>query len=138
MVKAHAAKPMIYRFLLSLGITIAGVSSAHAGSDVMPRMLVAYYFHAFYGEKDEETQISRLSVINYLAGIRDHLWWQCEYETTVMELSKAAEFQIQSFQAVMNKEQFMSWAGETPFGDMVFLALKDEKLLGKPEPCKSQ
>lgn len=88
--------------------------------DDMPTMTVAYYLHAF-GTKTPNEQSQ---VVNYLAGIRDHMFWQCEYRVTVKDLIAAANQMIEASQSTYDHAEFVKWATRTPFGDMVFAGLK--------------
>lgn len=98
----------------------------------MPRMTVGYYLYSF-GTNDAA---GKQNVAQYLSGIRDHLWWQCEYEATVTDLIKFADHQIKTFRETMSDEQFVKFANDTPYGDMVFISLKSTSLTNRPEPCE--
>lgn len=100
------------------------------------RMTVAYWIHAFAG-KSAEQNAARLNVVHYLNGIRDHLWWQCEYEVTVEQLAHGALVQLQVFELTKTPVQMAKFMETTPFGDMVFISLRDQGITGKPAPCSN-
>ncbi len=100
----------------------------------LPRFKVSYYFDAYLGTSPDQMR-GRLNVVQYLAGVRDLLWWQCEYEVTIEQLLEGANFQLKMFRTTMDDASFDKFIDDTPFGDMVFLSLGNEHLYGKPKPC---
>ncbi|TBC12648.1 hypothetical protein [Rhizobium ruizarguesonis] len=107
------------RFLGAALAVLMGAGGVIAADD-MPRMVVGYYLHAF-GTK---TKAEQLAVVEYLSGIRDHLYWQCEYTVRVTELLDAANAMIEVQKATQSHDEFVEWANRTPFGDMVFIGIK--------------
>lgn len=95
-------------------------------------MSVGHYLYTFA----TNDTAGKSNVVHYLSGVRDHLWWQCEYEATVMELMTFAEVQIKTFREIMSEEQFGKFANDTPYGDLVFLALKNQSLTNRQPPCE--
>ncbi|WP_318855004.1 hypothetical protein [Sinorhizobium meliloti] len=100
----------------------------------LPRIKIDYYVYAWSGTSEDQ-MTSRLTVVNYLSGVRDHLWWECEYEVTIQQLIEGANMQIKAARMTMDDARFDKFLEDTPFGDMVFLSLHNEALYGKAEPC---
>ncbi|MBB4230059.1 hypothetical protein [Rhizobium mongolense] len=118
------------RALLTAIAAILTFQTAFAAED-LPRFSVAYYVGAFAIKDDTGMK----TVVQYLAGIRDHLYWQCEYDITVKELMDAANFHILAYKETHDAETFGDWSDNTPFGDVVFLGINNTLVTGKPEPC---
>lgn len=110
--------------------------AAHAEDDV-ERMTVSYVLDVF-ADKGERQVETKLNVAYYLAGIRDHLWWQCRYEVTVPVLFRGALFRLRAFEMTSSKPEFEAFKDKTPFGDMVFLSLHNNDFYGQPPPCSSK
>lgn len=100
----------------------------------LPRFKVSYYINAFLGMSDEQMK-GRHAVVHYLSGVRDLLWWQCEYDVTIEQLLQGANFQIKAARDTMDDASFEKFLDDTAFGDMVFISLHNEPLYGKPKPC---
>ncbi|WP_322886121.1 hypothetical protein U8C32_34395 (plasmid) [Sinorhizobium medicae] len=96
--------------------------------ETWPRFMLVDYIHAWSGT-------SRRTVVDYLSGIRDCLWWQCEYEVTIQQLLHGTNMQIKAARITMDDPALERVLSQTPFGDMVFLSLRNEPLYGKPAPC---
>lgn len=61
----------------------------------LPRFPIIYYINAWSGTSDDRMK-SRRAVVDYLSGVRDHLWWQCEYEVTIQQLLGRRKYADQS------------------------------------------
>ncbi|RVJ77871.1 hypothetical protein CN168_18910 [Sinorhizobium medicae] len=102
--------------------------------ETWPRFMLVDYIHAWCGTSAEHMK-SRRTVVDYLSGIRDCLWWQCEYEVTIQQLLHGTNMQIKAARITMDDPALERVLSQTPFGDMVFLSLRNEPLYGKPAPC---
>ncbi len=78
--------------------------------ETWPRFMLVDYIHAWSGT-------SRRTVVDYLSGIRDCLWWQCEYEVTIQQLLHGTNMQIKAARITMDdpalKESFRKLHSET-------------------------
>lgn len=119
--------------LLTLLLPLLVATPAVAVED-LPRFKVDYYLYAYSDTTGEHKQ-ARLNVIHYLSGVRDHLWWECEYEVTIEQLLMGANMQIKAARMTMEDKAFDKFTADTAFGDMVFISLHNEALYEKPEPC---
>jgi len=119
--------------LIPLLLALMIAAPAFAVED-LPRFKIDYYIYAYSDTTDEQKQ-ARLNVVHYLSGVRDHLWWECEYEVTIKQLLEGANMQIKAARMTMDDARFDKFLEDTPFGDMVFLSLHNEALYGKAEPC---
>ncbi|MDP9812588.1 hypothetical protein J2W42_005458 [Rhizobium tibeticum] len=99
-------------------------------------MKVAYYIAAWSGESEAQMR-GRINVLNCVSGIRDLLFWQCEYKVTVEQLIQGATLQIEAARKTMDGAKFTKFRDETPLGDMVFASLNNEAFYGKPKPCSN-
>lgn len=102
--------------------------------ETWPRFMLVDYIHAWSGTSAEHMK-SRRTVVDYLSGIRDCLWWQCEYEVTIQQLLHGTNMQIKAARITMDDPALERVLSQTPFGDMVFLSLRNEPLYRKPAPC---
>ncbi|MDX0370625.1 hypothetical protein GOC23_23935 [Sinorhizobium meliloti] len=119
--------------LIPLLLALLTATSAFGAED-LPRIKSGYYVYAWSGTSEDQ-MTSRRTVVNYLSGVRDHLWWECEYEVTIQQLLEGANMQIKAARMTMDDAHFDKFLEDTPFGDMVFLSLHNEALYGKAEPC---
>jgi|GEM_PF-3436672 len=69
--------------------------------EAWPRFMLAYYIHAWSGTSAEHMK-SRRTVVDYLSGVRDYLWWQCEYEVTIQQLLDGTNMQIKAARITMD------------------------------------
>jgi hypothetical protein len=106
----------------SLLLLIFACSSANAQDS--DRITVEAYINAVEGGTPQSL-IGKRSVVDYLKGVRDHLWWACQHKTTLQELFSSGATQIDKAKKSKSEETFALWAKSTYYGDVVFNAIDD-------------
>lgn len=95
-----------------------------------------YTIYAYLKTMSGKNDALILAMLSYFGGIRDHLYWQCEYEISVPEMRKFLEFHLNVTRSSMSDDEWNSFIRKTPVCDMIFIMLKVETLTQRKEPCK--
>ncbi|MGI0525523.1 hypothetical protein [Rhizobium giardinii] len=109
------------RFALLLLLIFAASSAVAQDSE---RITVEAYINAVEGGTPQSL-IGKRSVVDYLKGVRDHLWWVCQRKTTLQELFNSGATLIDKAKKSKSEEAFALWAKSTYYGDVVFDAIDD-------------
>ncbi len=99
-------------------------ASTLANAQDADRITVEAYISAVEGGTPQSL-IGKRSIVDYLRGVRDHLWWACQHKTTLQELFSSGTAQIDKAKKSKSGEAFTLWAKSTYYGDVVFRAIDD-------------